>query len=168
MSERSTLDPYVFGAAQRCFGCGPHNPLGLRLRFERVGDEVVTRFTPGEGLEGPPRVFHGGLQATVADEVAGWACLGLLGRMGFTTSLDVRYIRPAEIGVEVEARGRVASRNGAIAAISVRLTQRGKTVLMGTVHYMLPDEDKAAAYLGAPVREDWRWMFRDPAAETPP
>lgn len=167
MSDRVPLDPYVFGAAQRCFGCGPHNPLGLRLRFERQGDEVVTRFTPGEGMEGPPRVFHGGLQATVADEVGAWALVGLLGRMGFTTSMSVRYVRPVEIDVEVEARARIAARNGPSVAVDVTLTQRRKTALMGTVHYMLPDAGKAASYLGGAVPDEWRWMFEERPGEEP-
>lgn len=168
MRDHEHLDPYVFGASQRCYGCGPHNPAGLRLRFERVGDEVVTRFTPGEGLEGPPNVFHGGLQATLVDEVAGWACVGLLGRMGFTTSLNVRYIRPVQINVEVEARGRVAARSGNVVAIDVRLKQVGKTALMGTVHYMLPDAEKAAQYLGGAVPESWRWLFEERPGESAP
>ena len=163
----SALDPYVFGAAQRCYGCGPHNPMGLRLRFERQGDEVVTRFVPGEGLEGPPQVFHGGLQATIADEVAGWAVVGLLGRMGFTTSLSLRYIRPVKIGEEVEARASIAARNGNIVTVDVRLLQNRRTALMGTVHYMLPDADKANAYLGGHVPESWAWMFEERPGEPP-
>jgi acyl-coenzyme A thioesterase PaaI-like protein len=167
MSDRVPLDPYVFGSTQRCYGCGPHNAAGLRLRFEREGDEVVTRFTPAEGLEGPPNVFHGGLQATLVDEVAGWACVGLLGRMGFTTSLEVRYIRPVKINVEVEARGRIAARAGHIVTVDVRLVQSKKTTLMGTVRYMLPDAEKAAGYLGGPVPDAWRWMFEDGPGESP-
>ena len=37
----SELDPFTFGAEQRCFGCGPHNERGMRLRFRREGDEVA-------------------------------------------------------------------------------------------------------------------------------
>ena len=63
------LDPYTFGPDQTCFGCGPHNDHGMRLEFRVEGDEVVTEMTPGKGWDGPPNVFHGGLQATVADEM---------------------------------------------------------------------------------------------------
>ena len=130
MSERQELDPYVFGREQRCFGCGPHNDVGLRLRFVREGDEVVTSWTPRPGYEGPPSVMHGGLQATLADEVAGWALVGLLGRMGFTTSLDVRFVRPVRIDREVQARAKVASRSGSIVTLHVTLRQDGKTTVL--------------------------------------
>jgi acyl-coenzyme A thioesterase PaaI-like protein len=155
------LDPFTFGAEQQCFGCGPNNPRGMRLRFERDGDSVVTRFTPPRGWEGPPGVFHGGLQSTLADEVAGWALVGLLGRMGFTTSLNVRFLRPVRVEVEVEARATVGTRNGNIVALDVKLKQLGRTAMMGTVTFMLPDVEKAGTYLGAPLPESWEHLFTE-------
>jgi len=153
------LDPYVFGKEQRCFGCGPHNPTGLQLKFRKEGDEVVTTYTPAQGYQGPPNVFHGGLQATLADEVAGWGLVGLLGRMGFTTSLQMRYVRPMLVGQEIEARASVASQTGSFVTLNVRLIQQGKTGAMGRVTYMLPDRDKAKDYLGGDMPEDWKRLF---------
>ena len=160
-SRGMELDPYTFGPDQTCFGCGPHNERGMRMRFVREGDEVVTELTPEKGWDGPPNVFHGGLQATVADEVAGWALVGLLGRMGFTTSLRVRYVRPIQLGVPIEARAKIKSRKGPFVTVSVRLTQHGKLGSSATVSYMLPDEDKAATYLGGELPPDWAHLFRD-------
>lgn len=161
MARPEPLDPHVFGEEQTCFGCGPNNPIGWRLRFERDGDEVVTRFTPTVGYEGPPRVFHGGLQSTLADEVAGWTLVGLLDRMGFTTSLRTRFVRPMRIDREVEARGRILKRAGSIVKVGVILRQEGKLGSSSTVSYMLPDLDKAAGYLGHDVPDGWEHLFRD-------
>lgn len=155
------LDPLTFGSEQRCFGCGPNNPLGMRLRFERDGDAVVTRFTPPKGFEGPPGVFHGGLQSTLADEVAGWALVGLLGRMGFTTSLNVRFLRPVRIETEVEARASVGTHKGNIVSLDVKLSQNGRTAMMGTVTFMLPDVEKASVYLGARLPTEWEHLFTE-------
>jgi len=159
MESDAELDPYTFGSTQTCFGCGPHNPVGWRLRFRREGDEVVTRFTPPKGQEGPPGVFHGGLQATLADEVAGWVVVGLLGRMGITTSMAVRLVRPMSIGQEIEARGRITKRAGRFVVVSVALRQGGKTGCMARVTYMLPDREKAEQYLGGTVPEGWERLF---------
>lgn len=153
------LDPLMFGETQRCFGCGPNNPLGMKLKFTKEGNAVVTRFVAPQGMEGPPGVFHGGLQATVADEVAGWALVGLLGRMGFTTSMQVRYVRPMRIGEEIVARATLASHTGNIATLHVTLTQHGRTGLSGTVSYMLPDVTKAESYLKEELPESWRRLF---------
>lgn len=159
--EPVALDPLTFGSEQRCFGCGPNNPLGMRLLFERDGDSVVTRFTPPKGYEGPPGVFHGGLQSTLADEVAGWALVGLLGRMGFTTSLNVRFLRPVRIEAEVEARASVGTHKGNIVSLDVKLTQAGRTAMMGTVTFMLPDVEKASAYLGQALPAEWEHLFTE-------
>lgn len=158
------LDPLTFGSEQRCFGCGPNNERGMRLRFRREGDEVVTELTAPEGWEGPPNVVHGGLQATVADEVAGWTLVGLLGRMGFTTSMRVRYVRALQIGAPITARGRLASRKGPIATVHVRLEQGGKLGCYATVSYMLPDEEKASSYLAGALPDAWRHLFREAEA----
>jgi len=155
------LDPYTFGPDQTCFGCGPNNERGLRLRFRREGDEVVTELTPPKGFDGPPNVFHGGLQATVADEVAGWTLVGILGRMGFTTSMKVRYVRPMKLGVPIVARGTVRSRRDPFATVVVKLEQEGKLGCSATVSYMLPDEEKANRYLDGALPEDWAHLFRD-------
>ena len=154
------LDPYTFGSEQRCFGCGPHNHRGMQLRFRVEGDEVITELTAVEGWEGPPNVFHGGLQATLADELAGWTIVGLLGCMGFTTSMHVRYVRPIKIGVPIIGRGRIGARRDPIVTVNVRLEQNGKLGCGARVSYMLPDEDKAEAYLGGNLPDDWRKLFR--------
>jgi hypothetical protein len=49
--ERVPLDPNLFGEAQGCFGCGPHNTVGMQLRFFREGDAVTTTFEPREGWD---------------------------------------------------------------------------------------------------------------------
>jgi acyl-coenzyme A thioesterase PaaI-like protein len=161
MNGREQIDPNTFGTDQRCFGCGPNNPVGMRLTFHREGDEVVTTYRPKHGFEGPPNVFHGGLQATVADEIAGWALVGLLGRMGFTTTLNVRYVRPLRIDADVTARASIASRTGNFVTVNVRLLQDGKVGAMGRITYMLPDADKVSEYLGGNCPDEWTHLFVD-------
>ena len=96
------LDPHLFGPDQQCFGCGPTNPHGMRLQFFRDGNKaVVTTLQPREGWEGPPRVLHGGIQATLADEIAAWTVIGVTGCFGFTTSMQVRYLRPTRLHTEL-------------------------------------------------------------------
>ena len=62
------LDPSTFGAAQPCFGCSPEHPIGFHLRFEREGDEIVTRLdaadSPVRGSSGSSQTRGlGGVQA---------------------------------------------------------------------------------------------------------
>jgi acyl-coenzyme A thioesterase PaaI-like protein len=150
------IDPLLFGAEQRCFGCGPNHEHGLKLRFERDGDLVFTRHLPGPEHQGPPGLMHGGLQATLADELAGWTLLGLRSRMGYTTAIDVRLIRPVRIGVEVVGRGEILVERGAIAVVGTRFSQDGKTTLMGRVSYRLTSAEEYERTLGRPIPEAWK------------
>lgn len=157
--QRVDLDPLTFGTEQLCFGCGPNNPRGMRLRFAREGDSVMTTYTPTSGLDGPPGIFHGGLQATLCDEVAGWALVGLLGKMGFTTSMNVRYMRPMRLDIPIEARARIASRQGAIVTLKVTLSQADKVGAMARVSFSLPTLEAAEKTLEQPLDPAWRHLF---------
>ena len=158
-TQRVELDPLTFGPDQLCYGCGPNNPRGLRLRFAREGDSVVTTYTPTSGLDGPPGIFHGGLQATLCDEVSGWALVGLLGKMGFTTSMKVRYMRPMRLDVPIEARARVASQKGPIVTLKVTLSQQDKVGCMARVSFALPTVEAAENTLQQPLDPTWLHLF---------
>ncbi len=97
----------------RCFGCGHGNPNGLRLRFERYADgtvEIRHRTHPDHcGLD---TVVHGGIQATVLDEVMGVAAqLALPADASdlacVTAEMHLRYRRPVPLADELVARARV-------------------------------------------------------------
>ena len=155
------LDPYTFGPTQLCFGCGPHNPHGLRLRFEREHAIVRTRFTLGPGYDGPPGLLHGGLQALVADEVAGWTLLGLRGRIGLTTSLQIRYVTGMKLGVETIAEGRLLSEaiESGLATVSVTLRQDEAVGSMSRISFAMADVAKMEALLPGGLPDGWAKFF---------
>jgi uncharacterized protein (TIGR00369 family) len=95
----------------RCFGCSPHNPLGLRLRFTRTGlHSVESRYTAPEHLAGAPGVVHGGVQATLLDEVLGVAADTAFPEAAapklVTVDFQLRYRRPTPVGRPLCLRGR--------------------------------------------------------------
>jgi uncharacterized protein (TIGR00369 family) len=95
-----------------CFACGPRNPSGLRLRFERRGDSVTTTFRGGEAHQGFPGYVHGGIISAVLDEVMSRVSL-LDNRWTMTARMDVRYRRPVLVDQSVTAvaeKGRVMRR----------------------------------------------------------
>ncbi len=154
------LDPHLFGTEQQCFGCGPHNSSGMQLRFRRDGDAVVTTFTAKAGWEGAPGIVHGGLQATLADEVGAWTVVTLTGCFGFTSSMQLRYLRPARHGLPIEARGEIISRTESTARVRVTLRQRGAVVLSGTASYVLPTREQAEKFLDSELPEAWSGLTR--------
>ncbi len=60
------------GHDYNCFGCSPFNEIGLQLDFWEDGDYLVAKWQPRKSLEGWMGVLHGGIQATLLDEIAGW------------------------------------------------------------------------------------------------
>jgi len=79
--------------ANRCFICGPSNPIGLRLRFREEGEGVVADFSFGDQFVGWEGLIHGGLVAAVLDDAMAniWAWRGT---PAVTTSVSVRFRQP--------------------------------------------------------------------------
>jgi uncharacterized protein (TIGR00369 family) len=80
-----------------CFGCGPQNPVGLKLRFEETENEVLTKWDPIGYFQGYHNVVHGGIVATLLDEVAAWFVQVKLGTAGVTSELHVKYLLPVHL-----------------------------------------------------------------------
>ena len=74
--EPITIDRSAVG---RCFGCGQANHEGLRMTFSRYSDGTIeSRHRTAPHHCGVDTVVHGGIQATLLDEVLGVAAqLGL-------------------------------------------------------------------------------------------
>lgn len=111
-----------------CFACGPRNPFGLKLRFERDGERVVSRFMVPEAYQGFPGYLHGGVITALLDEVMSRVSLVLDNRWTMTAGVDVRFRKPVFVGQEVTA---IASR---VEANRRLVTARGELLLPdGTV-----------------------------------
>ena len=89
-----------------CFACGERNPIGLKLQFRFEGDDYVTAFEVRPEYQGWAGIAHGGLLATVLDEVMA-RLLWEKGINAITGRLEVRYHQPVRIGDKLEIRGRV-------------------------------------------------------------
>ncbi|HEX8996140.1 MAG TPA: PaaI family thioesterase [Ktedonobacterales bacterium] len=105
---------------QACFGCGARNQYGLQLFFRHEGDEIVAEYTPDERFQGFPGVLHGGVLATMLDEILSRAAV-FAGKWMMTARLEIRYRRAAPIGQElrvsaqpIHVRSRMVSAKGAV------------------------------------------------------
>jgi len=107
-NERRILNPFAGEGQYQCFGCDPHNPIGLKLQFVLSGDEVTATWIPRPDLEGYPGMIHGGIQATLADEIGIWYVYAVYETAGITKSLEIQYRRPAMVAdgpFTIRARG---------------------------------------------------------------
>ncbi len=91
----------------RCFACGPENEIGLRLQFERSGDDGVhARTTLRPEFQGWQGIAHGGVALALLDEAMAHAA-GAAGHRGVTASMNARFRKPIPLGVPIDIEGRV-------------------------------------------------------------
>jgi acyl-coenzyme A thioesterase PaaI-like protein len=68
---QSLQDQYA--PASRCFGCGPANDKGLRIKSHVEGDEVVAEFFPEPHHEAFPNMLNGGIIGALLDCHSNWS-----------------------------------------------------------------------------------------------
>ncbi len=146
---RKIQNPYAKTGdpAYQCFGCSPNNGIGLRLEFWEEGDEVIARWTPRKSLEGFRDVLHGGIQATLLDEIASWVVQTRCKTVGVTASMEITYRRPVLVSAgEITLRGRVKDSGTRMATIEAELFGNdGKLCATAVVKYFLFNAEKASA-----------------------
>ncbi len=104
--------------------------------------------------------MHGGLVATLADEVAAWAIIGLLGKFGFTASFTARLAGAVRVGVPVVGRSRITTDKVRIVEVAVQIAQDGKDAFTGDFKFVILDRSGAERLLGGPLPEAWQRFCR--------
>lgn len=127
-----------------CFVCGESNAHGLRLRFTTDGQHVHTRFTPRAEHIGFKGVTHGGLLATVLDEIMVWVVAVQTRRFAYCAELTVRFQLPARSDEELLASAALVTnrRNKLFEAKAELRNASGQTVATATGKYLpIPDAE---------------------------
>jgi uncharacterized protein (TIGR00369 family) len=146
-----------------CFVCGESNPLGLRQRFETDGTVVRTRFTPRPEHAGFQGVVHGGILATLLDEIMVWACAVRTRKFGFCAEMTVRFQRPTTPGAEVLAQAElVTDRRGRMFEAKAELRNAAGEILATATGKYMPIRDTDLAELQRDVVGDLGWVLNPP------
>ena len=115
-------NPWAGIEGYNCFGCSPDNPLGLRMSFAEDGDYIVSVWEPSGTFQGWINTLHGGIQATLIDEAAGWVVFKKLRTSGYTSKMDIRYIKPVStVEGPVTLKARLINQKPMMAFIEVKL-----------------------------------------------
>jgi acyl-coenzyme A thioesterase PaaI-like protein len=95
-----------------CFCCGSENPIGLRLAFEETPEgRMRTLWTPRKEHQGFKDIVHGGLVATVLDEVM-VRLLYLREIHAVTAAMETRLIHPVRWGRSYRFEGWIGEDRG--------------------------------------------------------
>lgn len=90
-TRRKLYNAYEAHPGYYCFGCSRENPQGLQCEFYEEGEYVVCSWLPQRPFQGFMNVLHGGIQATLLDEIACWTIFAKKHTAGVTTELNVKY-----------------------------------------------------------------------------
>lgn len=144
---KKIINPWVdlIDEGYNCFACAPNNPYGLKMEFWEDGDDIVSYWTPGDNYQGWLKTLHGGIQATLIDEMGGWVVARKLQTSGMTTNLNVRYRRPISTGenVTIEARARIREQKKMFVIIDVTLSVKGRVCSEAELTYYCFSKEKA-------------------------
>lgn len=128
-----------------CYGCGKSNEFGHQLKTCWDGEETVSHFIPKEYHIAVPGYVYGGLIASIIDcHGTGSAALasykaenrGIDTLPPFryvTASLQVDYLKPTPLGVELELRGKIIEIKGKKVIAEITLSADGQITARGRV-----------------------------------
>ncbi|HUQ31062.1 MAG TPA: PaaI family thioesterase [Pyrinomonadaceae bacterium] len=117
-----------------CFGCGPANEKGLRIRSFAEGEEVVCEWQPEPHHEAFPGMLNGGIIGTLLDCHSNWtAARHLMQRGGLdhapctvTADYAIKLKRPTPTGEPVKLIARVVESEDDRAVVEAELIAGGK------------------------------------------
>ncbi|UCG28757.1 MAG: PaaI family thioesterase [Bacteroidales bacterium] len=148
---RNPFDPQI----NKCFGCGPNNPIGLQLEFYEDNDHIISFWQPDENLQGYPDVVHGGIQTTLMDELASWTVFVKGKTAGFTTSMEIRLRKPLLVSKgRVKIVAKLKAINRKIAEIETEIYDSDKQLCSsGLIRCFIYPEDQARERFGLPEHD---------------
>jgi acyl-coenzyme A thioesterase PaaI-like protein len=137
LSEPSVQEKYA--PQSICFGCGPANDKGLRIRSFLDGAELVAEWTPQKHHEAFPGVLNGGIIGTLVDCHSNWtAAHHLMVRavadtppVTVTSEFSVKLLRPTPSGAPVHLRARVMESSADRAVVEATLSSGGTLCATG-------------------------------------
>ncbi len=108
-----------------CFVCGMENPHGLHLQFYDDGEgSVFAEYTVEDRFQGYPGTVHGGIIASMLDEVVGRTLMaGDPNHFFVSAKLTIRYRKTVPLGQPLKLSGKLVRDRGrtAVAKAELRL-----------------------------------------------
>jgi acyl-coenzyme A thioesterase PaaI-like protein len=130
--ERSVQE--IYSPNGICFGCGPKNEKGLRIRSFPEGDELVAEWHAEPHHEAFPGVLNGGIIGALLDCHSNWAAAYfLMKRDGkteapctVTADFHVKLLRPTPSDALITLRARVVDSSEDRATVEAELIANDK------------------------------------------
>jgi uncharacterized protein (TIGR00369 family) len=131
---RKVNNPFRAREGYHCFGCSPDNLSGLQMSFHEDCDMIISIWDPKPQFEGYHGVLHGGILATIMDEIASWTVYVKVKVAGVTSSMNVRYHKPVYMmGGAILIHSKILSMRRNLADIHVEIYNKDKELCADAV-----------------------------------
>ena len=123
-----------YAPANRCFGCGPANEKGLRIKSFVDGAEVVAEWRPEPHHQAFEGMLNGGICGALLDCHSNWAAAEYLRKKAgldappctVTADFHVVLKRPTPMDVPLQLRARVVESQEDRAVVEATLEAQGR------------------------------------------
>jgi acyl-coenzyme A thioesterase PaaI-like protein len=128
-------------APHRCFVCGTLNEHGMHLVMHVEADRSWVELELEPRFQGWEGIAHGGIVATILDEVMAWSLAGA-DNWGVTARMSITYRKPVPLGVPIRADGWIATQRRRVIDTQARLidARDGTELATATGVYVAADE----------------------------
>lgn len=118
--------------SRMCFVCGRENAEGLHIQFYEDHDNqrIVAPLFISENYQGYPGITHGGIVASILDEISGRAVMMTAEEQPFwvTAKLEIRYRKPTPTETPLLAVGWVVHQRRRLAEVAGEIREQDGTV----------------------------------------
>lgn len=124
----------TYAPHNKCFGCGPANNQGLRIKSYVDGDELVATFQPEEHHQAFEGMVNGGILGALLDCHSNWTAAWTLMRESkasrppctVTAEFHVKLRAPTPLNEPLTLRARPIAIDGPKISIEAELSAAGK------------------------------------------
>jgi uncharacterized protein (TIGR00369 family) len=137
VDERFAFEPH------NCFACGTLNAHGLHLELHVDGERCWTDLAIPSRFQGWDEIAHGGILATILDEVMAWSLVDH-DNWGLTARMTVDFKRPVSLERPVHAEGWVTEVRRRLITTAGRIVDQATGELLATAEatYVAAPEDR--------------------------
>jgi acyl-coenzyme A thioesterase PaaI-like protein len=135
-----------------CFGCGPANKKGLKIKSFRVENGLEMEFETSEEHQAFPGMINGGIIGTLLDCHGNWvAAMALMDQSGelvppctVTASYSIKLRRPTPFNSKLHIHGEVIDINDNSATVKLTMKAEDKICATGEGFFVAVTEGHPA------------------------